>query len=68
MGAFNEWVQGSFLETHENRTVENIAMNLLTGACAELRRHRLATDLAAAGRTLPTAAGRFAPVPAGTDS
>ena len=63
IGAFNEWVRGSFLEIPENRTVETVSMNLLTGACAELRRHRLETDLAAAGRTLPTAAGRFAPVP-----
>ena len=32
MGAFNEWVKGSFLEQAENRHVAVIAMNLLVGA------------------------------------
>ncbi len=62
MGAFNEWAQGSFLEIPENRKFKTIAMNLLTGACAELRRHRLATDLAAADMCLPPHAGRFTPL------
>ena len=32
MGVFNEWVAGSFLEPVENRTVKQIAWNLLEGA------------------------------------
>ena len=32
MGAFNEWVRGSFLEKKENRDVTTVAMNLLFGA------------------------------------
>ena len=32
MGAFNEWVKGSPLEALENRTVKQIALNLLDGA------------------------------------
>lgn len=33
MGSFNGWVRGSFLEQLENRTVGQIALNLLEGAC-----------------------------------
>jgi PfaD family protein len=32
IGAFNEWVQGSFLEKPENRKIAVIAMNILVGA------------------------------------
>lgn len=32
MGAFNQWVKGTFLEHVENRTVEQIALNLIEGA------------------------------------
>jgi PfaD family protein len=32
MGAFNAWVKGSFLEQPENRTVVQVARNLLEGA------------------------------------
>ena len=32
MGAFNEWVKGSPLEALENRSVKQIALNLLDGA------------------------------------
>jgi len=32
MGAFNQWVQGSFLERTENRRTVTVAMNLLAGA------------------------------------
>ena len=42
MGAFNRWVAGSFLEAPEQRTVQQIALNLLEGAahvtrCQQLR-------------------------------
>ena len=32
MGAFNQWVKGTFLEKSKNRKVADIAMNLLLGA------------------------------------
>jgi len=37
MGAFNQWVKGSFLENHENRKAAEIALNLIFGACISLR-------------------------------
>jgi len=41
MGAFNEWVKGSFLEEPKNRTVVTVALNLLYGAALTLRRGQL---------------------------
>lgn len=40
MGAFNEWVRGSYLEKPENRSVVDVALHILTGA-AYLQRVRL---------------------------
>jgi PfaD family protein len=37
MGAFNEWVKGSFLEHPHNRRVVTVALNLLYGAAVLLR-------------------------------
>jgi PfaD family protein len=37
MGAFNEWVKGSFLERPENRRVVTVALNILYGAAVLLR-------------------------------
>ena len=37
MGAFNEWVKGSFLELPENRRVLTVARNILYGAAVALR-------------------------------
>ena len=37
LGAFNEWVKGSFLEKPENRRVATVAMNLLVGASYMMR-------------------------------
>ena len=37
IGAFNEWVRGSFLEAWENRRVVPIAYNILHGACVLTR-------------------------------
>jgi len=37
MGAFNEWVRGSFLEPWQNRRVVPIALNILHGACVLIR-------------------------------
>lgn len=41
MGAFNEWVKGSFLEPLENRQVTQIALNLLEGAAVATRIQQL---------------------------
>lgn len=41
MGAFNEWAKGSVLEKPESRTVVGVALNLLYGACVQLRRQAL---------------------------
>ena len=41
MGAFNEWVKGSFLEPVESRTVVQIALNLLEGAAHVTRANQL---------------------------
>src|SRR5207244_3476745 len=37
MGAFNEWVRGSFLEEPARRDVVTVAMNLMVGACVAMR-------------------------------
>ncbi|MBF0243132.1 MAG: PfaD family polyunsaturated fatty acid/polyketide biosynthesis protein [Desulfamplus sp.] len=37
MGAFNQWVKGSYLEKSENRRVADIALNLLLGASISTR-------------------------------
>ncbi|HSH96609.1 MAG TPA: PfaD family polyunsaturated fatty acid/polyketide biosynthesis protein, partial [Roseimicrobium sp.] len=37
MGAFNEWVKGTFLDKPENRKVVEVGMNILYGAAVTLR-------------------------------
>jgi len=59
MGAFNDWVKGSFLEPPANRTAVQIARNLLEGAAVVTR----AQQLRAAGVPVPAAAFQFAPRP-----
>ncbi|CAN5563891.1 PfaD family polyunsaturated fatty acid/polyketide biosynthesis protein [soil metagenome] len=61
MGAFNEWVRGSFLEPVQARTVRQIALNLLEGAATVTR----AGQLRAAGVTMPASAFDFRPRPLG---
>ncbi len=41
MGAFNEWVKGTYLEAPAERKVVTVALNLLVGACALTRAHAL---------------------------
>ncbi|GIW81400.1 MAG: 2-nitropropane dioxygenase [Gemmatales bacterium] len=41
MGAFNEWVKGSFLEQPANRQVVTVALNILYGASVLLRANQL---------------------------
>lgn len=58
MGAFNEWAKGSFLESPVNRDFQTVAMNLLFGACVEMRRQWLASF----GYGLPPQIGRYKPL------
>ncbi len=57
MGAFNAWVKGSFLELPENRTVVQVALNLLEGAAYVTR----AAQLRSYGVPIPGAAFAFRP-------
>jgi hypothetical protein len=41
MGAFNEWVAGSFLEAPERRSVATVALNILFGAAVLTRNNIL---------------------------
>ena len=59
MGAFNAWVAGSFLEAPENRTVVQIAHNLMEGAAVITR----AQQLRSYGVPVPAGAFSFAPRP-----
>ncbi len=61
MGAFNDWVRGSFLEPVQARTVGQIALNLLEGAATVTR----AGQLRAAGVAMPASAFDFRPRPLG---
>ncbi len=58
IGAFNEWVKGSFLEKHENRETVTIAMNLLFGAAVATRANWLCSQ----NITLPNNVGRISPM------
>lgn len=57
MGAFNSWVKGSFLEQPENRKVEQVARNLLEGACSITR----AQQLRSCGVPMPAEAFLYRP-------
>lgn len=59
MGAFNQWVKGSFLEDPAKRDVVQIARNLLEGAATIAR----ANALRSAGVELPSSALEFRPRP-----
>ncbi|GBC60733.1 2-nitropropane dioxygenase [Desulfonema ishimotonii] len=58
MGAFNEWVRGTFLEKPENRKTVTVAMNLLMGAAVVTRANWLRNQ----GVSLPAGAGQYAPM------
>lgn len=57
MGAFNEWVKGSYLEKPENRKVVDIALNILEGAATVSR----ASSLRQYGVNVPNVAFNFRP-------
>ncbi len=58
MGAFNQWVKGSFLEKAENRKTVTVAMNLLVGACVITRANLLKSQGIALGPDI----GKFSPI------
>ena len=53
MGAFNEWVKGSFLEKPENRKAGIVALNLLHGA-SQLMQFRISSLLGLARQGTPS--------------
>ena len=57
MGAFNAWVAGSYLQYPENRTVVDIALNLLEGAAIITR----AQQLRSCGLAVPETAFSYKP-------
>jgi PfaD family protein len=57
MGAFNDWVKGSVLEPVANRSVVQMAHNLLAGAVTLLRAQQLRTQ----GVPVPDEAFHFSP-------
>ena len=57
MGAFNEWVRGSYLEKIENRHVVDIALNLMEGAAVVTR----AGQLRSHGVNVPSVAFNYRP-------
>ena len=57
MGAFNEWVKGSFLEDPLNRESVTIAMNILHGAAVLIRCNNLRSQ----GLPLPVGADHIEP-------
>ena len=59
MGAFNAWTRGSFLAAPENRSVVQIARNLLEGAAVITRAQQLRTY----GVPVPAGAFHFEPRP-----
>ncbi|MDH4205159.1 MAG: PfaD family polyunsaturated fatty acid/polyketide biosynthesis protein [Desulfobacteraceae bacterium] len=59
MGAFNQWVKGSFLQPPENRNTVTVAMNLLYGAAVLTRVNWLKHQ----GAVLPAGKDSFSPMP-----
>lgn len=57
MGAFNAWARGTVLEPMDNRTVEQVGLNLMEGAAVVAR----AQQLRALGVPVPGSAFDFAP-------
>jgi PfaD family protein len=58
MGAFNQWVKGTFLEKSENRTTVTVALNLLFGAAVATRQAWLRNQ----GIQLPSDVVRIRPL------
>ena len=63
MGAFNAWTAGTFLAEPANRSVVQVALNLLEGAAVVTRAQQLRTF----GVPLPHAVFDFRPRPLSCD-
>ncbi|MEM1324223.1 MAG: PfaD family polyunsaturated fatty acid/polyketide biosynthesis protein [Bacteroidota bacterium] len=61
MGAFNEWVRGTYLEAYENRKVADVAEQIMQGAAYLFRIQSLKTQ----GVGFPVEMERFAPAERG---
>jgi PfaD family protein len=59
MGAFNEWVKGTFLEQPRNRRVVTVALNILYGAAVLLRLNTMRCQ----GARVPPEWARVPPLP-----
>ncbi|WP_016698711.1 PfaD family polyunsaturated fatty acid/polyketide biosynthesis protein, partial [Actinoalloteichus spitiensis] len=59
MGAFNDWVRGTYLSAPENRRVAEVSWHLLRGAAFSTR----VAQLAAAGVRLPVGCRDYRPAP-----
>lgn len=59
IGAFNAWTKGSFLASPSNRTVSQVAKNMLEGAAVLTRAHQLRSY----GVAIPAAAFNYRPRP-----
>jgi trans-AT polyketide synthase, acyltransferase and oxidoreductase domains len=58
IGAFNEWIKGTFLQHPVERKTVTVAMNLLLGACVVTRANWLKTS----GLALPAGISKFSPL------
>ena len=58
IGAFNQWVQGTFLEKPENRKTVTVALNLLLGASVATRFNWLCNQRI----SLPPVVGKYSPL------
>ena len=58
MGAFNEWVRGSFLDDPKRREVATVALNILHGAAVVQR----CTSLTSQGISIPSACAQYRPL------
>lgn len=58
IGAFNQWVKGSFLEKWQNRETVTVALNLLLGAAVTTRINWLRHQ----GISLPAGVDKFSPI------
>ena len=58
MGAFNQWVKGSFFDDPANRKTVTVALNLLLGAATVTRLNWLKNQ----GGVFPNQVGRFVPL------
>ena len=57
MGAFNDWVRGTYLEHPENRRAVDVGHHIMTGATFQYRLQTLRMN----GLQLPTSISKYQP-------